>query len=377
MTKLTLRHTFHHSAYSNMRQVQYTPSDKAVSNYGEGYTNPNEVYEVEHLGQKVCMMKVATNVYTMIDPEYVDKIKKYVWSQHKHTGYITHSINKTSAKEVGEINSISLHQYVLKYCAGKPCPKDLSVDHINRVKIDNRVSNLRYATQSLQNVNRERVCAIRQEPLDELKAIGIDSYPKYTRYDNSQQRFIIDKHPSLPIEKNYVSGTRSGGIVNRYHDLVKTGVLLDNQMPTGEAPFINAWHEYSNIATEFNAFIITTGSVDSEVFDVSFHEINASFRHHLLIIENFVGKDKDNEILMQDKHILCSDSEFTLTKEMMPKYVGFAKETKARGCKFVYDKREEDGTRTLKALSSGSKKVSLKDKFDEMTKALALASIGN
>jgi hypothetical protein len=35
-----------------------------------------------------------------------------------------------------------------------PRPEDQTVDHINRVRNDNRVENLRYATASEQNLNR-------------------------------------------------------------------------------------------------------------------------------------------------------------------------------------------------------------------------------
>ena len=340
-----------------MQQVRYIQAYASNSKYN-ACSNPNEVYEVEYLGQKVCMMKIAESTYTIVNSEFIDKVLKYKWYKMQN-GYTGHTVTKMSGEEITG-TFVYLHQYILKYCAGKPCPEDLSVDHINRVKIDNRVSNLRYATQSLQNENRERTYTNRQEPFDELKAIGIDRYPKHLRYDHTQGRFVIEKHP----KKKLISGTRSGGIINKYHDLIKTGVLLDNEMQTDEAPFIDAWREYFNIATEFNKLI------DSEVFDTSFTDPQASFAQHLLLIDIHVGKNTGEEILMKDKTILYSDAEFTLTKKMIPQYVSYSKATLKRGGCFKYERRFPDGKRVMKALSTSSAAISTEDKYKLMLEAM-------
>ena len=46
-----------------------------------------------------------------------------------------------------------VHRLVAEAFIG-PRPDDHTVDHINRVRDDNRVENLRYATASEQNLNR-------------------------------------------------------------------------------------------------------------------------------------------------------------------------------------------------------------------------------
>lgn len=46
-----------------------------------------------------------------------------------------------------------VHRLVAEAFIG-PRPEDQTVDHINRVRDDNRVENLRYATASEQNLNR-------------------------------------------------------------------------------------------------------------------------------------------------------------------------------------------------------------------------------
>lgn len=51
------------------------------------------------------------------------------------------------------IKQFYIHQLVAEAFIG-PCPENRTVDHINRIKTDNRIENLRYATIKQQNDNR-------------------------------------------------------------------------------------------------------------------------------------------------------------------------------------------------------------------------------
>jgi hypothetical protein len=53
-------------------------------------------------------------------------------------------------------NGIFVHKLVLEAFVGK-CPPEHSIDHINRQKNDNRLSNLRYLSIKEQNINQERI----------------------------------------------------------------------------------------------------------------------------------------------------------------------------------------------------------------------------
>ena len=79
---------------------------------------------------------------------------------------------------------------------GIVCNPGESIDHINSIKMDNRRINLRSATQSQQNSNREARCD-RKAVDPELKAIGVYVLPKFMRYDSSEEKFVIDGHPKL------------------------------------------------------------------------------------------------------------------------------------------------------------------------------------
>ena len=53
----------------------------------------------------------------------------------------------------GRMQKKFVHRLVAEAFIG-PCPEAMTVDHINRVRNDNSIENLRYATASEQNKNR-------------------------------------------------------------------------------------------------------------------------------------------------------------------------------------------------------------------------------
>jgi len=150
-------------------------------------------------------------------------INKYDWHVNGG-GYANNKI-------VGYMHSLISHYNKIKDYDNE----NLSVDHINRIKFDNRVKNLRMATQGQQNSNRD-TRSDKKPPCEELIALGINELPKYVRWDNTEKKFIIEKHPQLVKEvtqeirkKPIMSGTKSSKltIIQKYQDIIARLEELD------------------------------------------------------------------------------------------------------------------------------------------------------
>ena len=118
----------------------------------------------------------------LIDTEDIEKIKKFTW-RINNKGYAVTEYRELTNKT----KRISMHRLL------KNAPEDIMVDHINRTKLDNRKSNLRYCTASQNAMNVE-------------KYRGITSKVKGVHYDKRDKLWIAK------ITKNKV--TKKKGFKN-------------------------------------------------------------------------------------------------------------------------------------------------------------------
>ena len=161
--------------------------------------NPHWLIKDEN-NKEYYIMNCGENDYTYFSKEdYIDVINPQkdiysTWSKGVN-GYIdTHSYIVAG-------NRIYLHQLVCKKYNVKAYAT-LSVDHINRNKLDNTKDNLRFATQSEQNQNTDkRNRKYNAKPLPE--GLKQEDMPKYVLYysenygkDKKSFRcwFNIEKH---------------------------------------------------------------------------------------------------------------------------------------------------------------------------------------
>ena len=147
--------------------------------------------------ESVIAFEDSKNNIILIDntDENLEMINNNVFFVNKILGYAMCPKKNADGSETKNY----LHEILMR-SIDKPSEKHKYVDHINRIKTDNRLCNLRWATQSEQNMNtnkRTRKANARELP-DEIKDIELPKYCVYY-YDKrtDQHFFTIEKHPNL------------------------------------------------------------------------------------------------------------------------------------------------------------------------------------
>ena len=147
--------------------------------------------EIKYNGNNYIVGKVIVkdlHKLFVIDKEDYPKIKDYSW-HYTSNAYISHNINIE-----GQIKALYLHNMVLSRLIFPGKGSKESVDHINRIGLDNRKENLRILTQSEQNLNQSK--KKRRIELPEDSGLVADDIPKHIWYIKANgshgERFAIE-----------------------------------------------------------------------------------------------------------------------------------------------------------------------------------------
>jgi hypothetical protein len=165
---------------------------------------------IDNEGKECILLYCNPGEYTIIDKECLNRIrivndKQVSWFIGKN-GYAG---CRTIINEKDTV--LTLHQYLMNHYGngrGKA-----SIDHINRNKLDNRLSNLRITNQSEQNKNRDKVSRQKtaKELPDEIKDIVLPKFVVYYKEKVSnntfREFFTVEGHPIQKIKES--------GIINK------------------------------------------------------------------------------------------------------------------------------------------------------------------
>ena len=149
--------------------------------------------------------------------------------------------------------NVYMHRYIMD--ADSNPDSDLSIDHVNWIKTDNRKANLRFATQSEQNSNR----ATRhdKEPANaELRAHGILELPSGIRRDSTMGRYTCADHPACRGQGKRFNGTRckDASEIARFKDCLE--IYVENLSESPEhARQADIADTRRRLATEYNDIV--------------------------------------------------------------------------------------------------------------------------
>lgn len=204
--------------------------DGIIQKYGKSAgIESNWYYEASDQNNKECViMWCRPNNFTIIDKESILKIQEIenrfvTWFVMKN-GYVAAHI-----MTVNGLKNIYLHQYLMNY-RGYGQGQD-SIDHINRNKLDNRLSNLRIISQSEQNENtgkRSRKHNAKVLP----EGINQEDLPKFVVYyrekhgKGTREYFTVEKHPIQKLKEQGIENQKTHQLVNKRWATSKSNNIL-------------------------------------------------------------------------------------------------------------------------------------------------------
>tara|TARA_B100001093_G_scaffold126213_1_gene118801 strand:- start:13047 stop:14210 length:1164 start_codon:yes stop_codon:yes gene_type:complete len=197
--------------YIKLNEGKY--SGQIRNMYWKVKDNNNDIYYLMS-----CKDNNKNTTYFKFDTNSLHKVLN-VYNNNRYTWHIGKNGYPKVCYPDDKGNKINryLHQHLMDYYGNGLNKNTKTIDHINRDKLDNRLSNLRLATQSQQNQNTDK--RKRQSIAQDLPSgITQTMLPKYVCYYNEcynkeknlyRQYFRIEGHPKLDKD---ISSSKSNKI---------------------------------------------------------------------------------------------------------------------------------------------------------------------
>jgi hypothetical protein len=153
--------------------------------------------------EEYVKMHIKDSYHTIFNRESLDDVMKFNWyicNTYVGTKIPTSCTDPKILAFYKKGDCIYLHRYLIQL-QGIEIPEDQSIDHINHNKLDNRLANLRVATQSEQNRNRPTVTRTVEIPkeINQDDKLNKDDIPQFISLAKPK-----DGHSSFfNIEINY------------------------------------------------------------------------------------------------------------------------------------------------------------------------------
>jgi hypothetical protein len=161
--------------------------------------NPSAVVRDAETAKVFTVTKTA-HKYVVWDPKHDETTRGSTWTTSGN-GYVYGTYPPGAAVRR------TMHSIVMEL-DGTVVPPDHTIDHINRIKTDNRRENLRVVRQSIQNENRDDR-SDRKPPPPPLVALGVSRMPRYMRWEDSEKKFTGSDHPMAKTGGVNLTGSKA------------------------------------------------------------------------------------------------------------------------------------------------------------------------
>lgn len=292
----------------------------------------------------------------VVDGDDIKKIKKISQKLEIISGYA--SFRKTTN---GKTKITYLHNYIYgKHDKYNAKGKKYTLDHINRVKLDNRKKNLKLSTQTEQNINqskRDRVVVF-PEDCD----VDANDMPKNVYYSSGDKRFVIDiKHEGKRMF--YENQTRSSkySIKEKLVATIKRLIVLRNIRPDLKNRIkLNTYDENQlKLIKQYNTIIELSGYRSYKTNKIIVSENNNIATN--VVLDKKLEDSVINKVAGRNISTLPPDCGVTL--DMIPAKCQYRKATKEKGDYFIIENHPDlKGKRSI--MTQCTREFSTIQKYD-------------
>lgn len=322
----------------------------------------------------VCKYIKKNGLYKLfvIDEEDLPKISENTGSWYEINEYI----GSVFRNKKGEKMTSYLHNVVMDKPVGGGKGQRYTIDHINRIKTDNRKENLRLVTQSDQNENRTGGGGKRTCQLPKDCGISPEDIPKCAYYrgpqpDGHGDKFVIELTKNGVTKQYETTTSKDVPLLDKLAECIK--ILLDINKNNPElVENKNIIIEYTNkqikLMKQYNDIIQLSGykCADSNMIKIKktkpiTYDIPGVTKKMKEYLDNTDTTKKTGRC-----HKIIMPRDCKITPNMIPKHCYYRAAKGNRGDSFVIDRHPKLPKGVRQWSTTTSKKVSTNKKFKEL-----------